>query len=141
MILLFPSAAFPKRSHVHHRPGCRSVQCDHRVDVAWGKHHHYVRPGTTFDSEGSTPFATEASWYYDEGTTGCGWHAGGYAVAHKTLACGTRVRICNQSSGACEVATVDDRGPYVGGRELDLNVAAKDAIGCDTCMVRWGVVR
>ncbi len=84
---------------------------------------------------------TEASWYADGGLTGCGFHAGGIAVAHKTLPCGTRVRICKHGTGVCEVATVDDRGPYIAGRELDLNEAARDAIGCDTCLVDWEVVR
>lgn len=83
------------------------------------------------------PWETEASWYYDEGSTACGTHFE-LGVANKTLPCGTRLEIC---AGRCVVATVDDRGPYVAGRELDLNVATRDALGCFTCDVRWGIAR
>ena len=79
-----------------------------------------------------------ASWYEDGGATACGFHAG-VGVANKSLPCGTKLRICYQG---CETATVDDRGPFVAGRVLDLDAAAKDAISCsDLCEVRYGAVR
>lgn len=59
-----------------------------------------------------------ASWYDDAGSTGCGFHAG-LGVANRTLPCGTRVRL--RYGGRSVTATVDDRGPYVGGRDWDLN--------------------
>ena len=67
-----------------------------------------------------------ASWYNDAGTTACGFHAG-LGVANRTLACGTKVRI---RYGARSVtATVDDRGPFVGGRDWDLNQNTASALG------------
>jgi hypothetical protein len=76
-----------------------------------------------------------ASWYEDGGETACGFHAG-LGVANKTLPCGTKLRICYQG---CETATVDDRGPFVEGRVLDLDASAKAAISCsDLCEVRYG---
>lgn len=62
--------------------------------------------------------ADVASWYNDAGTTGCGFHAT-YGVANRTLPCGTKVQI--RFGGRTVTATVDDRGPYVGGRNWDLN--------------------
>jgi hypothetical protein len=59
-----------------------------------------------------------ASWYYDAGNTACGYHAG-LGVANKYLPCGTKVRF--RYGGRSVTATVDDRGPYVGGRTWDLN--------------------
>lgn len=59
-----------------------------------------------------------ASWYDDAGNTGCGFHAT-YGVANRSLPCGTKVRI--RFGGRSVTATVDDRGPYVGGRNWDLN--------------------
>ena len=60
-------------------------------------------------------------------------------MANRELPCGTRVRICHDG---CEVATVDDRGPFVYGRLWDLDPAAKTAVDCsDLCLVRWAVVR
>jgi len=43
-----------------------------------------------------------ASWYYDGGSTGCGFHAT-YGVATLIAPCGSRLRICNGSD--CIVAT------------------------------------
>ena len=67
-----------------------------------------------------------ASWYNDGGNTGCGFHAG-MGVANKTLPCGTKVTL--EYGGRTVVATVDDRGPYVGGREYDLNQNVAAALG------------
>ncbi len=50
-------------------------------------------------------------------------------VANKTLPCGTHVRVCLTRHGPCADATVEDRGPYVAGREWDLNIAVARAIG------------
>ena len=61
---------------------------------------------------------TIASWYEDGGNTGCGFHAE-YGVANKTLPCGTKVTF--RSGARTVTATVDDRGPYVYGRDFDLN--------------------
>ena len=71
------------------------------------------------------------SWYgaYHHGrTTASGETFNQYALtaAHKTLPFGTRLRVCLQG---CTTVRVNDRGPYSGGRELDLSKAAADAIG------------
>jgi hypothetical protein len=67
-----------------------------------------------------------ASWYNDGGTTACGFHAG-LGVAHRTLPCGTKVAL--GYGGRTVTATVDDRGPYAGGRDWDLNQATASALG------------
>jgi rare lipoprotein A len=67
-----------------------------------------------------------ASWYDDGGNTACGYHAG-LGVANRTLPCGTKVRF--YYSGRTVTATVDDRGPYVGGRDWDLNQNTAAALG------------
>jgi rare lipoprotein A len=69
---------------------------------------------------------TVASWYYDAGGTACGFHAY-YGVAHLSLPCGSKVTISNGSRSV--VATVDDRGPFVGGRTFDLNQNVAGALG------------
>jgi rare lipoprotein A (peptidoglycan hydrolase) len=71
-------------------------------------------------------FSALASWYYDGGSTACGYHAG-YGVANKWLPCGTKVRFAYH--GRIVSAEVDDRGPYVGGRVWDLNQATAGALG------------
>jgi rare lipoprotein A len=68
----------------------------------------------------------EASWYVDAGQTACGFHAG-LGVANRTLPCGTTVSF--RYNGRSVTATVDDRGPYVGGRDWDLNQNTAAALG------------
>jgi len=71
--------------------------------------------------------AAIASWYNDGGhTTACGFHAGD-GVANRTLPCGTKVVF--RYGGRTVTATVDDRGPYVGGRDWDLNQNTAAALG------------
>ena len=73
---------------------------------------------------------TVASWYYDAGSTACGFHAT-FGVANKTLPCGTKVTL--SYGGRTVIATVDDRGPYVYGRTYDLNQNTARYLGM------WGV--
>ena len=47
-------------------------------------------------------------------------------AAHKTLPFGTRLRVCYQG---CTNVRINDRGPYIGARELDLSRGAAEAIG------------
>ena len=57
-------------------------------------------------------------------------------AAHKTLKCGTMVRVTNKRNGLSVVVKIDDRGPYIRGRIVDLSVAAAKKIR----MRRAGVV-
>jgi rare lipoprotein A len=67
-----------------------------------------------------------ASWYNDGGNTACGFHAH-YGVANRTAPCGATVAL--RYNGRSVTATVDDRGPYVGGRDWDLNQNTAAALG------------
>ena len=48
------------------------------------------------------------------------------SAAHKSLPFGTRLRVCYQG---CVDVRINDRGPYIGDRELDLSFGAAAAIG------------
>ena len=50
-------------------------------------------------------------------------------TAHKRLPMGTRVRVTNRRSKRSVVVKVNDRGPYSGGRILDLSYGAFIRIG------------
>jgi len=61
-----------------------------------------------------------------------------YTAAHPYLPMGTELEVCYET---CTVVRVNDRGPYVGGRDLDLSqVAAEEvgltAVGTDVVQVR-----
>ena len=50
----------------------------------------------------------------------------GLTAAHKTLPFGTKLRVCYEG---CVDVRVNDRGPFIGARELDLSYGAAKAIG------------
>lgn len=52
-------------------------------------------------------------------------------AAHKTLPCGTNVKVTNLRNGKSTVVTITDRGPYIRGRIIDLTPRPAAAIGCD----------
>lgn len=47
-------------------------------------------------------------------------------AAHKTLPFGTQVEVCYSG---CTTVTINDRGPYIAGREYDLSAGAAQAVG------------
>jgi len=72
-----------------------------------------------------------ASWYgpgFHGRTTANGerYNMHGLTAAHKTLPFGTKLRVCYNS---CVDVRVNDRGPFIGARELDLSYGAAQAIG------------
>jgi len=71
------------------------------------------------------------SWYgsYFHGRTtanGETYNMYGHTAAHKTLPFGTKLRVCYQG---CVDVRINDRGPYIGARELDLSYGAAKAVG------------
>lgn len=53
----------------------------------------------------------------------------GLTAAHKSLKFGTKARITNLKNKKSVIVLINDRGPYVKGRVIDLSVGAKRAIG------------
>jgi rare lipoprotein A len=58
-------------------------------------------------------------------------------AAHPSLPFGTKLRVTNVSTGQSVTVRVNDRGPYVPGRVVDVSYAAADALG----MVKGGVAK
>lgn len=54
-----------------------------------------------------------------------------FTCAHKSLPFGTKLKVVRVDNGSSVVVRVNDRGPYVDGRILDLSVAAGKKIGLD----------
>lgn len=50
-------------------------------------------------------------------------------AAHKTLPMGTKVRVTNQSNGKSEVVTINDRGPFIRGRIIDVTIGTAERLG------------
>lgn len=91
--------------------------------------------------------------YVDLGTMKASWYGPGfhgrktangekfdqmsYTAAHKSLRFGTLLRITNPKNGKSIVVRINDRGPYIDGRDLDLSKAAAHELG----LMRKGVAR
>lgn len=82
-----------------------------------------------------------ASWYnYQENgsetASGESFNDRDLTAAHLTLPFGTRVRVTNTLNGRTVVVRINDRGPYITGRMIDLSTAAASLLG----MFETGVV-
>ena len=60
-----------------------------------------------------------------------------YTAAHKTLPFGTFLEVTNLENGKKVVVRVNDRGPFVANREIDLSKAAAESLG----MISHGITR
>ena len=96
-----------------------------------GKHH-----SSGEKAEIGTKIEGEASYYgpgFDGKQTASGeiFDQDDYTCAHKTLPFGTKLKVVRKDNGESVEVRVNDRGPYVGDRILDLSVAAGKKIGLD----------
>ena len=85
------------------------------------------------EAAGSEIGAGVASWYGSEfagrrTASGERFNPGEYTAAHRTLPFGTRVRVTN-AAGKSVVVRINDRGPFHGGRVIDLSQAAAAELG------------
>jgi rare lipoprotein A len=90
------------------------------------------RPATRTGAIGSGgQLGGVASYYWQpQRVASGGWfNPNAMTAAHKTLPFGTRVRVTNARTGRSVEVTINDRGPYVRGRVIDLSRAAAGALG------------
>jgi len=99
---------------------------------AYGVHDRRLQ-GSRSAARKLTTYRLAGASYYGPGLYGNGVACGGtlmpatMGVAHKTLPCGTRVKL--RYHGRTVAVPVIDRGPYVAGRDYDLTEAVKDRLG------------
>jgi rare lipoprotein A len=79
-------------------------------------------------------FTAVASWYGEPfhgrlTASGERYNMHGLSAAHRSLPFGTRLKVTNPESGQSSVVTVNDRGPFIRGRHLDLSYGAAKEIG------------
>jgi rare lipoprotein A len=72
-----------------------------------------------------------ASYYKSGKRTASGEHfnPNGLTAAHRSLPFGTRVLVTNLRNGKSVVVRINDRGPFVRGRVLDLSLGAARVVG------------
>lgn len=103
-----------------------------------------VRKHTPFarhDNATSTQIASQgvASFYTEGQQTASGekFNTNDLTAAHPTLPFGTRLRVTNVATGRSVTVRVNDRGPYVPGRVVDVSHSAANALG----MVESGIAK
>ena len=98
-------------------------------------------PFARHDNAAATPMASQglASFYSEGARTASGekFDAHELTAAHPTLPFGTRLRVTNVATGRSVTVRVNDRGPYVAGRVVDVSYSAANALG----MVGRGVAK
>ncbi len=90
-----------------------------------------ARPASTTASFGSGQISGVASYYWQgQRVASGGWfNPNAMTAAHKTLPFGTRVRVTHARTGRSVEVTINDRGPFVRGRVIDLSRAAAGVLG------------
>jgi len=93
-----------------------------------------AHPAAKGDSSyGVASFYTEDEWT----ASGERFNTRAMTAAHPTLPFGTKLRVTNVTNGRSVVVRINDRGPYVPGRVVDLSESAAESLG----MVERGVVK
>jgi rare lipoprotein A len=80
-----------------------------------------------------------ASYYRSGKVTASGerFNPKGLTAAHRTLPFGTKVKVTNVRTGKAVVVRINDRGPFIRGRIIDLAYGAAHVVG----LVRSGVAK
>jgi rare lipoprotein A len=109
----------------------------HRRVASVRKHTPFAR----HHNAASTQIASQgvASFYTEDQQTASGekFDTHDLTAAHPTLPFGTRLRVTNVATGRSVTVRVNDRGPYIPGRVVDVSHAAANALG----MVESGVAK
>lgn len=117
----------PRRGVQHSRYASRNrVVRRHYASAPVRKH----RIAHAAPAAGRGAYSGMASYYWQGQMTASGvrFNPGALTAAHRSLPFGTRVRVTNRSNGRSVVVTINDRGPFIGGRIIDLSRAAAQAI-------------
>jgi len=103
------------------------------------KGHYYSPPLMTAATNitGGGCQTGQASWYSCSGSGACAaCDPSEYMAAHLTIPCGTSVTVTDTDNGRSVNVKIEDRGPYVPGRIVDVNYAPAEALD----MISAGVV-
>jgi rare lipoprotein A len=111
----------------HHRHHHHAAQNDSNSSSDWRNANASMTP-----SQGSGhSFSGMASYYGNESgsrtASGARFNQNAMTAAHRSLPFGTKLRVTH--GGQSVIVTINDRGPFVRGRVLDLSTGAARAIG------------
>ncbi len=126
--------------------GARTPSRDKRNDIA-PKHDEPVRASTTGNAlltlEGVVSYYAN-DFHGKQTSNGETFDMNDLTCAHRTFPFGTKVRVTNLENGKTVIVRVNDRGPFVEGRIMDLSLAAAkqiDLIKSGTTQARLDVLQ
>jgi YD repeat-containing protein len=92
-------------------------------------HTHYKKDRSS--RHGASALSGMASYYWQPQRLSSGgiFNSNAMTAAHRTLPFGTRVRVTHTGNGRSVEVRINDRGPFIAGRIIDLSTAAARAIG------------
>ena len=120
-----------------------SLERNRTASLAPERHAASAKKHTPFarhDNAGTETASQGLASFYSEGArtaSGEKFDANELTAAHPTLPFGTRLRVTNVATGRSVTVRVNDRGPYVAGRVVDVSYSAANALG----MVGSGVAK
>ena len=121
------SEASARGRHHHHH----GYHHHHHASASEGSSWRAANASITPASTGGRSFSGMASYYGNESgrrtASGQRFNQSAMTCAHRSLPFGTKLRVTH--GGQSVVVTVNDRGPFVRGRVLDLSTGAARAIG------------
>jgi len=100
------------------------------ASVAEARNRKHSHSGGNTHSGIASVYASKADGYAGRRTaSGERVSSGGLTAAHRSLPFGTMVRVTNTRTSKSVVVRINDRGPFVRGRVIDLTPAGASAIG------------
>lgn len=85
--------------------------------------------GLTAANAGESGIASIYGYEGSKTASGQRASAKGFTAAHRTLPFGTHVRVTNKRNGKTVVVRINDRGPFIKGRVIDVTPAAAKVLG------------
>ena len=143
------SSVVSGRSDLHSASRQASLQDHPRASLTTNKrvalaHRHAPVPDT---KSGEAKVASGVASFYTEGTqtaSGEKFDTHDLTAAHPSLPFGTKLRVTNVTTGRSVTVRVNDRGPFVPGRVVDVSYSAATALGMvdsGTAKVKLDVVQ
>jgi rare lipoprotein A len=131
----------PAASAVSGQPSSQRAAAVMRQQSRVARNRQTTRTQTARKQNTRTHHASDGvASFYSHGTrtaSGERFNARELTAAHRTLPFGTRVRVTNVATGRSVTVRINDRGPFIGGRVIDVSHSAAESLG----MVGQGVAK
>jgi rare lipoprotein A len=138
------SSVVTKNSEVHATSRQASLEHNRRTSFVTNRRVAARKKHTPFASDkkaAETQVASDGvASFYTQGTqtaSGEKFDTHELTAAHRTLPFGTRLRVTNVATGRSVTVRVNDRGPFIRGRDVDVSYSAAETLG----MVGGGIAK